>query len=103
MISSAGCATTSGVRSASAMTLSRLRFTRLKWKDTWFGAFLTALLFIAGESLIEISIGNSQFANYYDAAGGLLILMLWVYYTSAIFLFGATITHFRAKLLSNVS
>lgn len=86
-----------------AVTFRYVPDTRLKWKDTWFGAFLTALLFIAGESLIEISIGNSQFANYYDAAGGLLILMLWVYYTSAIFLFGATITHFRAKLLSNVS
>ena len=84
-----------------AVTFRYVPDTRLKWKNTWFGAFLTALLFIAGESLIEISIGNSQFANYYDAAGGLLILMLWVYYTSAIFLFGATITHFRAKLLSN--
>lgn len=83
-----------------ALTYRYLPDTRLKWKDTWFGAISTALLFIAGESLIEISIGNSQYANYYDAAGGLLILMLWVYYTSAIFLFGATITHFRAKLIN---
>ncbi len=71
---------------------------RLKWKDTWYGAFLTAVLFIAGESLIEIFIGKSQVANLYDAAGGLLVLMLWVYYTSAIFLFGATLIHTRAKL-----
>lgn len=83
-----------------AITYRSIPDTRLKWKDTWFGAISTALLFIAGESLIEISIGNSQFANYYDAAGGLLILMLWVYYSSAIFLFGATITHFRAKLIN---
>lgn len=76
--------------------------TRLRWKDTWFGAILTALLFVGGESLIEFSIGNSQIANYYDAAGGILILMLWVYYTSAIFLFGATITHFRAKLVNEL-
>lgn len=86
-----------------AVTFRYVPDTRLKWKDTWFGAILTALLFITGESLIEISIGNSQFANYYDAAGGLLILMLWVYYTSAIFLFGATITHFRAKIIINTS
>jgi len=86
-----------------AVTFRYVPDKRLKWRDTWFGASLTALLFIAGESLIEILIGNSQFANYYDAAGGLLILMLWIYYTSAIFLFGATITHFRAKLLIKVS
>lgn len=72
--------------------------TRLKWKDTWFGAFFTAVLFLLGESLIEIFIGTSQVANFYDAAGGLLILMLWVYYSSAIFLFGAIVTHFRTKL-----
>lgn len=83
-----------------AITYRYMPDTRLKWKDTWFGAILTALLFVGGESLIEFSIGNSQIANYYDAAGGILILMLWVYYTSAIFLFGATITHFRAKLKS---
>ncbi len=72
---------------------------RLKWKDTWYGAFLTAVLFIIGESLIKIFIGQSEVANFYDAAGGLLVFMLWVYYTSAIFLFGATITHFSSKLL----
>ena len=83
-----------------AITYRYMPDTRLKWKDTWFGAILTALLFVVGESLIELSIGSSQIANYYDAAGGILILMLWVYYTSAIFLFGATLTHFRAKLIN---
>ena len=83
-----------------AITIRYMPDTRLKWKDTWFGAISTALLFIAGEFLIEILIGKGQYANYYDAAGGLLILMLWVYYTSAIILFGATMTHFRAKLIN---
>jgi len=81
-----------------AITYRYMPDTRLKWKDTWFGAFFTAVLFIAGESLIEIFIGKSQVANYYDAAGGVLVLMIWVYYSSAIFLFGAIIVHFRAKL-----
>jgi len=81
-----------------AITYRYMPDTRLKWKDTWFGAFFTAVLFIAGESLLEIFIGKSQVANYYDAAGGILVLMLWVYYSSAIFLFGAIIAHFRVKL-----
>jgi membrane protein len=81
-----------------AITYRYMPDSRLKWKDTWFGAFFTALLFLAGESLIELFIGKSQLASYYDAAGGLLVLMLWVYYTSAIFLFGALVTHFRSKM-----
>lgn len=72
---------------------------RLKWRDTWFGAFFTAILFVIGKTFIAIFIGNSQVANFYEAAGSILVLMLWVYYTSAIYYFGATVTHFRAKLL----
>jgi len=81
-----------------AITYRYVPDTRLKWKDIWFGAFFTAGLFIAGELLIEFVIGKSQIANYYDAAGGILVLMLWVYYTSTIYLFGATMTYSRAKL-----
>jgi len=73
---------------------------RLKWGETWFGAIFTAILFIAGKSLIGIFIGNSQTANFYDATGSILVLMLWIYYSSAIFLFGAIFTNSRAKLLN---
>lgn len=73
---------------------------QLRWKDTWFGAFLTATLFSLGQYLISFYIGNSRMASLYDAAGSLLVVMLWVYYTSAIFLFGATFTYVRAKLLN---
>ena len=72
---------------------------QMKWRNTWFGAFFTALLFLGGKSLIAIFIGNSEVANFYEAAGSILVLMLWVYYASAIFLFGATITHCRAVQL----
>ena len=71
---------------------------RLKWSNTWFGALFTAVLFIAGKSLIAYFIGNSQISNFYAAAGSILVLMLWVYYTSAIFYFGAIITQERFKL-----
>ena len=72
--------------------------TKLNWNDTWFGGFFTAILFIAGKSLIELSIGNSQAADFYGVAGSILVLMLWVFYSSAIFLFGAYVTHCRSKL-----
>lgn len=72
---------------------------RLPWRDTWFGAIFTAFLFIVGKSLIGSFIGNSQLANYYDAAGGILVLMLWVYYTTLIFYFGAVLTESRASML----
>ena len=74
---------------------------KIKRSETWFGAVFTAILFIVGKSLIGIFIGNSQVADFYDAAGSILVLMLWVYYSSAIFLFGAIFTHSRTKLLNN--
>ena len=74
---------------------------KLTWKDTWFGAFVTAGLFTVGKYLIGYIIGNSTAADLYDAAGSVLVLMLWVYYASAIFLFGATFTFTRVRLLSN--
>ena len=73
---------------------------RLRWRDTWFGALLTAVLFALGQYLISFYIGNSQMASLYDAAGSVLGVMLWVYYTSAIFLFGGTFSYVRAKLLN---
>jgi membrane protein len=73
---------------------------RIKWNESWFGGVFTAILFITGKSLIGMLIGNSEAANFYDAAGSVLVLMLWVYYSSAIFLFGAIFTHSRTMLLN---
>lgn len=81
-----------------AITYRYMPDSKLDWRDTWFGAFFTAVLFVVGKSFIEIFIGSSQAANFYDAAGGVLVLMLWVYYTSAIFFFGAYVTHIHAEL-----
>jgi membrane protein len=71
---------------------------KLKWKDTWFGALVTTGLFTAGKYLIGLIIGKSEVADLYDAAGSVLVVMLWVYYASVIFLFGASFTFSRAKL-----
>jgi len=82
-----------------AITYRYMPDKRLKWRDIWFGSFFTAVLFVAGKSLIALIINSSQISNYYEAAGSILVLMLWVYYSSAIFYFGAIITQNRAKLL----
>ena len=70
---------------------------RLKWSDAFWGAVWTAGLFVMGKSLISIFIRNNQVVDLYDAAGSLLIFMLWIYYAAIIFLFGATFTFHRAR------
>jgi len=71
---------------------------RLNWSDVFVGGLLTAALFAVGKSFIGLFITQNSVVDLYDAAGSLLVLMLWVYYASALFLFGATFTYERVKL-----
>ncbi|WP_411962113.1 YihY/virulence factor BrkB family protein [Mesorhizobium sp. CA4] len=64
----------------------------LKWRDVGVGALVTALLFTIGKSLIGWYIGTSAIATSYGAAGALMVVLVWVYYSAQIFLFGAEIT-----------
>jgi len=64
----------------------------LQWRDVIVGALMTSLLFNLGKSLIGWYIGSSAIASSYGAAGGLIVLLLWVYYSAQIFLFGAEFT-----------
>jgi len=64
----------------------------LEWRDVAIGAIVTAAFFTIGKSLIGWYIGTSAVASSYGAAGGLLVMLLWVYYSSEIFLFGAELT-----------
>jgi membrane protein len=64
----------------------------LQWRDVAIGALVTAALFTLGKSLIGWYIGTSAIASSYGAAGGLLVILLWVYYSSQIFLLGAEFT-----------
>jgi membrane protein len=82
-----------------ALLLRYLPDIRLAWKEIWHGAFLTAVLFSGGKYFIAAFIGSSTTANLYEAAGSVLVLMLWIYYASAIFLFGATFTFTRAQVM----
>lgn len=84
-----------------AMLFKYLPDAKLDWNETWIGAGMTAILFTVGKYGIAFYIGNSDTANLYDAAGSVLVIMLWVFYASAIFLFGAVFTYVYAKNLSD--
>ncbi len=62
------------------------------WHDVWIGAGVTAALFAVGKLLIGLYLGKSSIASAYGAAGSLVVLMVWVYYSAQIFLFGAEFT-----------
>jgi membrane protein len=64
----------------------------LEWADVMVGAVVTAILFTIGKSLIGWYIGSSAVASTYGAAGALMVLLLWVYYSAQIFLLGAEFT-----------
>jgi membrane protein len=69
---------------------------RIAWRDVWIGAATTSLLFSAGKFLIGFYLGHSTVASIYGAAGSLVTLLLWVYYSSLMFFFGAELTQVYA-------
>lgn len=70
---------------------------KVKWKDVWLGSFVTMLLFGLGKYLIGLYMGNSDLGSAYGTAGSLVIVLIWVYYSAIIFLFGAQVTFYIAK------
>ena len=69
----------------------------LRWRDVMTGAFVTAVLFTIGQQLIGLYLGQSGMASIYGAAGSVMILLLWVYYSCQILLFGAEFTRVYAQ------
>ena len=69
---------------------------QIAWRDVWVGAGLTALLFSVGKFLIGLYLGKSTVASAYGAAGSLITVLLWVYYSGLIFFLGAEITRVYA-------
>lgn len=65
---------------------------RVEWKDVWIGSTVTALLFTLGKSLIGLYVGRSGVASAFGAAGSLVVILVWVYYSAQIFLIGAEFT-----------
>ena len=73
----------------------------VQWKDVWVGAVVTALLFALGKSLIGLYVGHSGIVSGFGAAGSLVIVLLWVYYSAQIFLIGAEFTWVYANTLGS--
>jgi membrane protein len=64
----------------------------IRWHDVWVGAAVTSLLFAVGKVLIGLYLGKSQISSGFGAAGSLVLVMVWVYYSAQIFLIGAEFT-----------
>ncbi len=73
----------------------------VQWRDVWIGAVFTALLFTLGKALIGVYIGRSGIVSGFGAAGSLVVVLLWVYYSAQIFLIGAEFTWVYANLFGS--
>jgi membrane protein len=80
-----------------AMIYKLIPRTPIAWRDVWTGAAVTAALFAAGKIAIGLYLGRSTVASVFGAAGSLVVLMVWVYYSSQIFLLGAEFTRLYAE------
>ena len=80
-----------------AMIYKFLPDVEIQWQDVWTGAALTSILFTIGKFLIGLYLGSSGITSIYGAAGSLITVILWVYYSSLIFLLGAEFTEVYAN------
>jgi membrane protein len=80
-----------------AMMFKLLPDAPVDWYDVWVGAFLTALMFEIGKVAIAFYIGKQGFESTYGATASIIVVLIWVYYTSQIILMGAEVTHAFAK------
>jgi membrane protein len=69
---------------------------RIRWSDVWVGAAVTAALFALGKVLIGLYLGRASVASAFGAAGSLVVVMVWVYYSAQVFLLGAEFTRIHA-------
>jgi membrane protein len=80
-----------------AMMFKWLPDAQVRWRDVWLGALATALLFEIGKFLIGLYIGKQGLESTYGAAASIVIVLIWVYYSAQIVLFGAEFTNVSAK------
>lgn len=74
---------------------------KVAWRDVWIGAVMTALLFTVGKFAIGFYLGRSSFSSSYGAAGSLVVVLVWVYYSAQILFFGAEFTQVYANRFGN--
>ena len=75
-----------------AMIFKLLPDAKVAWRDVWVGASLTTVLFLIGKAAIGIYLGRGSYGSAYGAAGSLVVLLVWTYYSSQILFFGAEFT-----------
>ena len=80
-----------------AMIFKYLPDVVISWGDVWFGAAATAVLFSLGKFLIGLYLGNSSFASSYGAAGSVIILLVWVFFSAQILFYGAELTQVYSR------
>lgn len=75
-----------------AMIFKYIPDVKISWGDVWVGALVTATLFVIGRFVLNLYLGNSSTTSVYGAAGSLVVILLWVYYSAQILFFGAEFT-----------
>jgi membrane protein len=80
-----------------ALLFKYLPDAKIEWRDIWFGATFTALLFTIGKFAIGLYLGKSDVGTTFGAAGSLAVILIWVYYSSQILFFGAEFTQVYAN------
>lgn len=95
----AGFVVTTGVFALIYKVMPRVS---VNWRDVWLGAVVTSLLFTAGRFLIGQYIGRSNLASGFGAAGSLIVVFVWVYYSAQIFLLGAEFTWIYARTFGSM-
>ncbi len=85
-----------GIAVLFALILKYVPETRVDWSDVRVGATATALLFTLGKALLGLYLGKASPGSAYGAAGSLVVMVIWVYYSAQIFFFGAEFTHAHA-------
>lgn len=80
-----------------AMMFKYLPDAIIAWRDVWFGAAATAILFSVGKYFIGLYLGNSSFGSSYGAAGSVIILLVWVFYSAQILFYGAELTQVYSR------
>jgi membrane protein len=80
-----------------AMIYKFLPDIKLPWKDVWLGAATTAVLFTIGKFALGLYLGRSSVASMYGAAGSIIVVLVWVYYSAQILFFGAELTQVYSR------
>ena len=81
-----------------AMLFKWLPNVSISWRDLWAGSLITSILFNVGRLGIGLYLGRTATASAYAAVGSFAVLLLWLYYSAQIFLFGAELTWSHAKI-----